>query len=322
MRKVTLSLALALSATLILAVSVVHAATPYQGSNAEITEEQLATTEQKLLQKTYAGDPLPKRLQRLELSLFGATQYGSNNQRWHNIKSYLSNADTSKKNISSSLNELEKYIFKKTTPAESASLRLNKLETKLFGKPSPSMPIAYRISRLKRTLGLAAGPDGMAELPNNLPPSFRGMPGMELAPGMPVPGFGNNFGFEGGDRNDPNFDQFESQISQLFRQMEQMQQMQQMQPHGFEQPHDSEQAPGYDEHHFYMYSTPDGGFKWGTESNPNFNPGSPQQKSKKLKPDNSIPNSGKAPALPAPHLIPQPNIPEDHIPSYSDPNFI
>src|SRR5579872_6013840 len=97
-----------------------------------ISEEQLTATEQKLLQKTYANDPLPKRLQRIELSLFGATQYGTDNQRWQNIKHYLNSAhNTNNKNISSSLNELEKYIFKKTTPTQSPSQRLDKMEAKL-----------------------------------------------------------------------------------------------------------------------------------------------------------------------------------------------
>jgi hypothetical protein len=274
----------------------------------EITEEHLAATEQKLLQKTYTNDPLPKRLQRLELSLFGATQYGSDEQRWRNIKHAL-NAATPKSNISSSLNELEKYVFNKTAPAgkttsqATALQRLNRLETKLFGKPSPSMPTAYRVERLKRTLGLAATPDGMAQLP----PSIRGMPGMEMAPGTPMFGFGNNFGFDGNGTGDPDFNQFESQMSQLFREMEQMQQM---------QPYGSDQTPGNEEHRFYMYSTPDGGFKFGTDPGNNLNPKNTKPnggKNKKLKP---------IPSLPAPQLTPQPNVPEDHIPSYADPNFI
>ena len=259
-----------------------------------ITDEQLAATEHKLLQRTYEHDPLSKRLQRLELFIFGATQYGSNEQRWHNINHYLSNNNTSKNNISSSLNELEKYVFKKTTPAESTSKRLAKLETKLFGQPSPAMPTANRIARLQRTLGLAATPGDTA----NVPPSMRGMPDM-MMPGF---GFGNNFGFGDNGMGD---------MSQLFREMEQMQeQMQQMQPHGFDQ-----QSPGFEEHHFYMYSTPDGGFKIGPEPDPNFNP------------KHQKPNGGKGvkpnpPALPAPQLIPQPNSPEERVPSYADPNFI
>jgi hypothetical protein len=303
MRKVTFLLASVLfSICLLFATSTAYAA--------NISEEQLSATEQKLLQKTYPNDPISKRLQRLELSLLGATQYGSDDQRWHNIKSYLSNANNSGKNISSSLNELEKYVFKKTTPAESSAQRLNKLESKLFGKASPSMPTASRVERLQRTLGLTARPDGIAQLPG-------GMPGMELAPGAPMFGFGNNFGFGDNGMGDPDFNQFDSQMSQLFRQMEQMQQMQQMQPHGSNQP------PGYEEHHFYMYSTPDGGFKFGTEPDPNFSaePRHPKG-NRNLNPDKKSPDGKKPPVIPAPQLIPQPNIPQDRIPSYADPNFI
>lgn len=99
--------------------AVSYAAAPAHQLATDISEEQLAAMEQKLLQKTYSNDPLPKRLQRLELSLWGATQYGNDEQRWHNIKQYLSSAKTpnragkSQSNISASLNELEKYIFKR-----------------------------------------------------------------------------------------------------------------------------------------------------------------------------------------------------------------
>ena len=200
----------------------------------------------------------------------------------------------------------KKYVFKKTMPQENSSVRLNKLEVKLFGKSSPGMPIAYRVDRLKRTLGLEATPGGgMAQLPNSLPPSFRGMPGMEMTPGTPM--FGNNFGFNGNDMNDPDLNQFDSQMSQLFRQMEQMQQM---------QPHDFDQSPGDGNHsyHYWMYSTPEGGLKFGQEGDPNPSPNQRKPGGKNVKP---TPRS-----VPAPQLMPQPNIPEQRIPSYADPNFI
>ncbi len=114
-------------------------------------EDQLSAAERKLLQRTYEADPLPKRLQRLELLTFGATQYGSNLERWRNIKQYMSQTGTSKNNrhsktnsilpdaqvesggsVSESLNELEKYVFKKTFKAETTGRRLDKLEAKLL----------------------------------------------------------------------------------------------------------------------------------------------------------------------------------------------
>jgi hypothetical protein len=178
------------------------------------------------------------------------------------------------------------------------------------------MPTAYRIERLQRTLGITGTPGGITQLPNTLPAPMRGMPpGMEMPPGMPMFGFGNNFGFGDNGMGDPDFS---SQMSQLFREM---QEMQRMQPFGFDQ--DPNQNPNYEEHRFYMYSTPDGGFKFGQEPDPNFNPGPATPKgSKKLKPDNRAPNSKKAPMFPAPQLIPQPRMPEDRVPSYADPNFI
>jgi len=318
--KLVLILAAGMLLIMPLSVNAVPSAPPSTG----ISDEQLSATEQKLLQKTYNNDPLAKRLQRLELTLFGATQSGSDEQRWQHIKHCLNNTGKTNKNISSSLNELEKYIFKgkptpqagkttsqagKTTSQATALQRLNRLETKVFGKPTPSMPTAYRIERLQRTLGITGTSGGIAELPGTLPAPMRGMPpGMEMPPGMPMFGFGNNFGFGDNGMGDPDFS---SQMSQLFREM---QEMQRMQPFGFDQ--DPNQNPNYEEHRFYMYSTPDGGFKFGQEPDPNFNPNNRKPdngKNKKLKPN--------APA-PAPQLIPQPRTPDERIPSYADPNFI
>ena len=94
--------------------------------------------------------------------------------------------------------------------------------------------------------------------------------------------------------------------------MQEMQEMQRMQPFGFDES-PNQQNPGYEEHRFYMYSTPDGGFKIGPEADPNFN-NQPKQSPKNKKPGQKT--------VPAPRVMPQPATPEDKIPSYADPNFI
>ncbi len=205
--------------------------------NQSISAEQLDNLERKVFQRTYENDPISKRLQRLELLAFGATQYGSNFERWQRIQKNLRNKNDGLKNnrlsqvapkhndTSASLNELEKYVFKKTSSGQSASARLDKLETKLFGKTSNAMPTDQRIARLERTLGIASTPQQMAEA-SGMPPSSRSfnMPYFHHGqPGMPNT-FG--FGFNRDDMNDPDLSQFESQMSQMFDAMERQMQEQ------------------------------------------------------------------------------------------------
>ncbi len=223
-------------------------ARPNQG----ISDNELTATELKLLSKTYANDPLSKRLQRLELLTFGSTQYGSADERWHNIQSFLKNKNGSPKHnsggsngVSTSLNELEKYVFKKTNPSLSTVNRLDKLETKLFGQASASLAIERRIARLQRTLGLPDASGQMADLPNQtFPPGIREFNSSpyfkHTQPGMPN-SYGFSFGFNGDDMNDPDLSQFETQMNRMMREMERQMQ-EQMQP---SQPPNPKRSPEF-----------------------------------------------------------------------------
>ncbi len=157
------------------------------------------------------------------------------------------------------------------------------------------MPAPERIARLKRTLGLNASPHEMAGLPNRfLPPSMRG--------------FGDP-----GDMLDPGF-QFDSQMAQMLRQMEK-----QMQGQGFEQLPDN----GQYEFRYHIYGTPEGGFRIGPQSGQDMNPNPSIKKEPKGSPHgNQNPAPKQMPDFLAPPLIPQPGLPRESIPSYSDPNFI
>ncbi len=225
--------------------------------NQNVYENELAATELKLLGKTYTNDPLSKRLQRLELLTFGSTQYGSPEERWHNIESFLQNKNSPSRhnsahsnNISNSLNELEKYVFKKTNPALSTAKRLDKLETKLFGQPNVSLPTERRIARLERTLGLPDSSGEMAELPNQtLSPRIRGFNNSpyfkRIQPGMPN-SFGFSFGLNGDDMDDPDLSQFEAQMNRMFNEMQrQMQDPMQEAPTYPMQPPIQKRSPGF-----------------------------------------------------------------------------
>jgi hypothetical protein len=254
--------ALALASSVFSTPIMADSSTQYVGNQIKtksqtISENELAATELKLLSKTYVNDPLSKRLQRLELLTFGATQYGSDNQRWHNIQRYLQNKNGSARNnsgggnnVSTSLNELEKYVFKKTNPSLSTAKRLDKLETKLFGQPSSSLATGARIARLQRTLGLPESSGEMAELPDQrLPPgmkNFNNSPYFKrMEPGNPN-SFGFSFGFNGDDMNDPDLNQFETQMNRMMREMERQMQDQMQQAPGYpEQPLNPRRAPEF-----------------------------------------------------------------------------
>lgn len=121
----------------------------------------LNTWEQRLLGRPYSHDPLDKRIQRLELLVFGGTQDGSLSERLSALKTEISSragTRVSKGNVSQSLNQLEQKILKKTFASESVDVRLARLETKLFGKSNPSMSESERIERLKKTIGLGEPP--------------------------------------------------------------------------------------------------------------------------------------------------------------------
>jgi hypothetical protein len=229
-----------------------------------IPENDLAATESNTLGRTYPNNPLSKRLQRLELLVFGTTQPGENNQRWQKLRDFLQNRNTansgtrslnSARHTATSLNELEKYLFKKHNPSIATAARLDKLETKLFGKASPNLGTERRIARLQRTLGFADTSGQMAELPNR---GFRPGRGFEdyyfgQSPGMPrgqTPGMPRTFSFDfdSNDLADPELKQFESQMNQM---MKNMQKQMQDQMRGYSLP-----PPGYNPKDMPEFSQP------------------------------------------------------------------
>jgi hypothetical protein len=177
----------------------------------------LAKWEQQCLGQAYEKDPLDKRIQRLELLLFGTTQDGSFSERLEHIHSAIASRQAvhlSKASVSGSISQLEQRILKKTFITETAEERLTRLETKLFGKPSPAMATGDRVDRLKRTIGLGEPPpiaqsDPQEMLNRRWPHGFNN---------MPVP-----FGYQSMDPNDLNqqmndmFRQFNQQLRQMHR---------------------------------------------------------------------------------------------------------
>jgi len=167
----------------------------------------LSQWEQRLLGQPYENDPIDKRIQRLELLLFGSTQDGSFSERLDQIRSAIASRSLSRPSragTAESLNLLEQKILKHTFPADKPEQRLTRLEQKLFGKASPSMPPPDRIDRLKKTIGIGEPPP-IAQFPADQ--SFM----RQFDGGMMIP-----FGDQSMDGNEIN-----RQMSDMFRQLNQ-----------------------------------------------------------------------------------------------------
>jgi hypothetical protein len=127
-------------------------------SSSSVPDKQLEAFEQKLLQHTFPHDPIDKRLQRLELLVFGATQYGSDLQRWQELQK-AANSDGAnapkKADEASVVSSIERQVLKKTNATMPIGTRLSQLETRLFGQASPAMATRQRIERLAKTIGMA-----------------------------------------------------------------------------------------------------------------------------------------------------------------------
>jgi hypothetical protein len=269
--------------------------TPYQ--------DQVGALEQKLLQRTFPVDPTEKRLQRLELLLFGTGQIGTNQERLEQLKKasigngvdQTSKARTGKGSETSSLSEIaaiEKQVLKRTSPKLSATTRLSQLETKVFGQASPSMPLSNRIERLEKTIGMAGHPDG-------------GQPSSRISnqPFEMLPNGGFSYHFYGNSR-DLNSGRLDPQVSEIFRQMEQ--QMRHMENGGDiwpdqdldgmpnKSPYDGDGSKHF-EYHFQF-------------------PNRSDRQSEKLIP-------GNPPRFSAPHAKPAPQAPAE-VPPYGAPDTI
>lgn len=168
-------------------------------------ESELAILEGKFLTHDYAHDPPDKRLQRLELLFFGATQLGSNEDRLKDLKSNAAERSKAKSSGSAAdLNRLEQKILKKSFAGETAEQRVARLEQRVFGKASPALTLSDRIERLKKTLGIGEVPP-IAQMPESMP---------EFDDGIMVP-FGDA-------RTQQMNKRFNDMIKQLHRQMRSM----------------------------------------------------------------------------------------------------
>jgi hypothetical protein len=234
-------------------------------SQAHSPVDGINVLENRFFFRLYTRDPLEKRLERLELLVFGGTQAGSNEERIARLKKTVKDRDTASTvppkpdavdeqgtaagEESNSpppeaktspgghgaggpstqypvLNTLEWRALKKTYPKETIDQRLERLETKLFGAASPAMAYADRVERLKRTLGV-----GVAQ---NLPSGQSGpmgpMPkararGGDLFEGLPAPGTVEPFGSGAPMSPFGMIPGFSDMFKQLQQQMEQLRQM-------------------------------------------------------------------------------------------------
>lgn len=225
-------------ASLSLSVSAAPPATSTTSSVAILP--RVRTLENRFFFHTYEQDPMEKRLQRLELLVFGQTKGGGDQERLQHLNTTVAERDresalkmqrqhqatapASPENSTSAsppskgapgakypaVTALEWRVLKKSYPNESLDDRLGRLETKLFGQPSTTMSYADRVDRLNRTLGIgavASAPTGRMHGPTS-----RTRPGEQEF----------YFGF-----SDPN----QKQITELFRQMnQQMEEMMRMTP--------------------------------------------------------------------------------------------
>ena len=183
----------------------------------------LGSWERRLLGQDYDHDPLDKRIQRLELLLFGGTRDGSLSERLDDIRAAISARQAvkpSKATVSDILNQLEQRVLKKTFRTEATETRLVRLETKLFGKPSPSMTAPERIDRLKRTIGIGEPPP-IAQFPGGN--DFGNMPYTHSFGSTIVIPFGN--GGNGSTNPGDVTRQMDEMFKQLNRQMRHLNQV-------------------------------------------------------------------------------------------------
>ncbi len=156
---------------------------------AQSTSPDLGALERRYFGRVYEKDATDKRIQRLELLLFGATQDGGLVERLDRVqqsaneRSKVSKPGAGQAVDTASIAALERKILKKSFDGDSPTQRLGRLESKVFGQASPSMSISDRVFRLKKIL-------------NNETPSISHGPDTSRIGGMG--GFGSNgFGSNG-----------------------------------------------------------------------------------------------------------------------------
>lgn len=139
----------------------------------------LKSLERRFFFHEYDHDPLEKRLERIELLVFGGAQEGENTSRLQRLRQAVTLRDkeaaqkleeknralkapvaTPKATAPTSsaqypiLQTLEWRALQKTYGAETLDQRLDRLETSLLGQPSPAMSYADRIERLRKMIGV------------------------------------------------------------------------------------------------------------------------------------------------------------------------
>lgn len=147
--------------------------------SAQVMLGKISAYENRFFFHQYPSDPGEKRLERLELLIFGSTQEGSLEERLARLSKAIVERDAQSSSKTTQLkppaatapplapankaseqypvlNTFEWRVFKKTYPAESLDERLSRLETKIFGQSSPAISYFDRVDRLKKTLGIGA----------------------------------------------------------------------------------------------------------------------------------------------------------------------
>lgn len=205
------------------------AATPRSAVSEDVVGKECEALERRFFPKTYWNDPLDKRLERLELMIYGSTQSGSIPERLDRIKKDVTlrsktppaatpkpgaakDAPGASSNQYPVLNTLEWRALKKTYPSESLDQRLARLESHLFGQPSTTMPYVDRIDRLKRVMGMGMTSDvpnpsvGIGPVPKARPRSTSPFGAMPPSPfltpeiGRNYPGMDQDFFSDGSNR--------------------------------------------------------------------------------------------------------------------------
>lgn len=210
---------------------------------------ELERLETKMFSRQYPTDPPEKRVERLELLVFGATQPGGMDERWARISKVVKDRQNPEstvaqpKNIESpsasaspsapplkgnypAVDSLEWRVLKKTFRSEPIGERLSRLETKLLGQANPGMALFDRVERLKKIgATVAAGSQPHNSGTGTLPPSILGPMPKGYPRGMPF-AFGDSMNpvpsspfsmqpFSGGD----DFNSINRMMSEMMSQM-------------------------------------------------------------------------------------------------------
>lgn len=159
----------------------------------------LEKAEMRMFSRPYKNDPPEKRIERLELLVFGATQGGSMDERWQRMAKSLKDrqkedaaanasgtpslstpekkgdgATASKPPLKGNypaVDSIEWRVLKKTYRDEPINDRVGRLENKLLGQANPGMTLFDRVERLKKIAGATAN-HGQSSA--NLPPTVLG----------------------------------------------------------------------------------------------------------------------------------------------------